>query len=159
MKRIEFHKDEKDTIINKNELIKNREIKHQNTIDILINIIKDYFSGDQINLANAIDQLDLDLDLEDKFQTSFSLKIAKALLSLKYGELTTYSKIGKMIGSKAYRAIGNVIRSNPIPLILPCHRVVKKSGEIGGFMGETRGGWEQDLKKRLIILEQNNKQL
>ena len=61
--------------------------------------------------------------------------------------------IGNKIGSKAYRAFGNACKSNPIPLIVPCHRVLKKNGELGGFMGKTDKEWETNLKKELLKLE------
>ncbi|KKN24283.1 hypothetical protein LCGC14_0896510 [marine sediment metagenome] len=74
-------------------------------------------------------------------------------MMLNRGEITTYSEIGNKIGSKAFRAIGNVLRGNPLPLIIPCHRVIKKNGGIGGFMGKSEQGWRQNLKKKLLEIE------
>lgn len=115
--------------------------------------ILEYLAGKCINLFDAINELDIDLNLNDKFPTKFSQKVYSSLLSVKYGELTNYSEIGEKIGSKAYRAIGNVLRGNPLPLIIPCHRVIKKNGEIGGFMGISEKSWQQTLKKKLIEIE------
>ena len=75
-------------------------------------------------------------------------------MKLNRGEITTYSEIGNKIGSTAFRAIGNVLRRNPLPLIIPCHRVIKKNGDIGGFMGEANYSWQQNLKKGLLQIEQ-----
>ncbi len=46
-----------------------------------------------------------------------------------------------------------VFKSNPIPLVVPCHRVLRKNGEIGGFMGRSDKTWETNLKKQLLKLE------
>ncbi|MFX1260154.1 MAG: methylated-DNA--[protein]-cysteine S-methyltransferase, partial [Promethearchaeota archaeon] len=70
--------------------------------------------------------LNIELRVKDKFKTDFALRIVKYLIkNVKYGEIISYSKIGKEIGSKAYRAIGNVLKKNSLPLIIPCHRVIK----------------------------------
>ncbi|MHA2120387.1 MAG: methylated-DNA--[protein]-cysteine S-methyltransferase [Promethearchaeota archaeon] len=112
-----------------------------------------YLSGKNINLIDAVNELDFDLNLNVKFPTKFSQKIYTSLLSVNYGELTNYSEIGEKIGSKAYRAIGNVLRRNSLPLIIPCHRVIRKNGDIGGFMGTTEKSWQLTLKKNLIEIE------
>ncbi|MFX0058080.1 MAG: methylated-DNA--[protein]-cysteine S-methyltransferase [Candidatus Hodarchaeota archaeon] len=95
----------------------------------------------------------MELDLQDKFRTNFTQSVINALLEIKHGEITTYYDIGNKINSKAYRAIGNVCKSNPIPLIVPCHRVLRKNGEIGGFMGKSDKTWETNLKKQLLKIE------
>lgn len=73
--------------------------------------------------------------------------------NVKYGEIITYSDIGNKVASKAYRAIGNVLRKNLLPLIIPCHRVIKKNGETGGFMGKMDNKWQQNLKMDLLKIE------
>ncbi|MBN1801285.1 MAG: methylated-DNA--[protein]-cysteine S-methyltransferase [Candidatus Lokiarchaeota archaeon] len=163
LERITLH-NEKNKVLNKNNRKNmdslNKDLQeHQEIVEKLLKIIQSYFKGKKLNLADAIKFLDLDLDLENKFTSSFSLKVAKALLSINYGELVSYSTLGEMIGSRAFRAIGTVLKSNPLPLIIPCHRVVRKNGDLGGFMGEARGGWQQDLKKGLIFLERNCKSI
>ncbi|MFX0186941.1 MAG: methylated-DNA--[protein]-cysteine S-methyltransferase [Candidatus Hodarchaeota archaeon] len=104
-------------------------------------------------MYQKIKDLKIDLNLKDKFSTEFALKVINHILSIKYGEVTTYSDIGKEIGSKAYRAIGNVLKKNPLPLIIPCHRIIRKNGKIGGFMGKMNNTWQQNLKKYLLNLE------
>jgi len=109
--------------------------------------------GNNINLFEEFKKLKIELNLKDKFKTNFSQNVINTLLKLKPGETTTYSEIGNKINSKAYRAIGNVCKSNPIPLIIPCHRVLRKNGEIGGFMGKSDKTWETNLKKQLLKIE------
>ncbi|MHA1671891.1 MAG: methylated-DNA--[protein]-cysteine S-methyltransferase [Promethearchaeota archaeon] len=118
------------------------------------NLFREYFSGGLIDLFTEIQKLNVNLDLKSKYKSEFALKILRFLINVKPGETTSYYEIGTKIGSKAYRAVGNVCRSNPIPLIVPCHRVLKKNGGIGGFMGKNSDKeWETNLKKKLLILE------
>ncbi|MFX1415011.1 MAG: methylated-DNA--[protein]-cysteine S-methyltransferase [Promethearchaeota archaeon] len=93
------------------------------------------------------------MNIKDKFKSNFSQRVVDALLKVKPGAITTYSDLGKTIQSKAFRAIGNVCKSNPIPLIIPCHRVLRKDGEIGGFMGKTDKTWETNIKRTLLRIE------
>lgn len=125
----------------------------QNIISQIEKLIIDYLSGKHLNLFEETKKLNIDLDIKNKFKTNFSQKVINILLNMKPGKITTYSEIGEQINSKAFRAIGNVCKSNPIPLIIPCHRVLKKNGEIGGFMGKSDKTWETDLKKKLLQIE------
>ena len=157
LKEIHFFKnkiDATDFIGRKNlALIEDTHTISRNNIQNLIDLINNHLSGGKINLFDRISELGIELDIQDKFPTSFSQDVVNNLINLKPGETTTYSKIGDEIGSKAYRAIGNVCKSNPIPLIIPCHRVLRKNGEIGGFMGKSDKTWETNLKKQLLKLE------
>jgi len=80
--------------------------------------------------------------------TSFQLKVWDALLRIPKGKLTSYKAIARSIGHPdASRAVGSAIGSNPVAFLIPCHRVIRGDGEIGGYMwGETRKraiiGWE-----------------
>jgi len=157
LNEIKFFKREIDVnnyIGNKNlELeVKQNSIK-QSKINGLINLFKGYFMGKDIDLIEKINEYNVELGLNEKFTTSFSRDVIKYVMKLKRGEILTYSEIGDMIGSKAYRAVGNVLRSNPLPLIIPCHRVIRKDGKIGGFSGITGESWETELKKNLLQIE------
>jgi AraC family transcriptional regulator, regulatory protein of adaptative response / methylated-DNA-[protein]-cysteine methyltransferase len=80
--------------------------------------------------------------------TDFQLKVWEALLKIPMGQLTTYGNIANTINSpKASRAVGTAIGSNPVAFLIPCHRVIQTTGNIGGYMwGPTRKtaiiGWE-----------------
>lgn len=80
--------------------------------------------------------------------TDFQLKVWEALLKIPVGALTTYGDIAsKIYKPSASRAVGTAIGSNPIAFLIPCHRVIQTSGNIGGYMwGPTRKtaiiGWE-----------------
>lgn len=67
--------------------------------------------------------------------TNFQIKVWEALLSIPSGALTTYEHIAEQIGSpKAVRAVGTAIGHNPIAYLIPCHRVIRKSGEFGNYL-------------------------
>ncbi|PTX15085.1 AraC family transcriptional regulator of adaptative response/methylated-DNA-[protein]-cysteine methyltransferase [Pontibacter mucosus] len=87
--------------------------------------------------------------------TEFQLKVWETLLKIPMGQLSTYSHIAKKIGSpNASRAVGTAIGSNPVAFLIPCHRVIQNSGNIGGYMwGNIRKtaiiGWESSRTKVL----------
>lgn len=80
--------------------------------------------------------------------TPFQLKVWEALLKIPSGEVSTYGSIGNKINQpKASRAIGTAIGSNPVAFLIPCHRVIQSTGNVGGYMwGPIRKsailGWE-----------------
>lgn len=80
--------------------------------------------------------------------TDFQLKVWEALLKIPMGQLSTYGNIAEKIGRvNASRAVGTAIASNPVAYLIPCHRVIQSSGNIGGYMwGSIRKtaiiGWE-----------------
>lgn len=85
----------------------------------------------------------------DLHGTPFQLSVWQALLQIEYGETVSYTDIAVKIGKpSAVRAVGTAIGANPILLIVPCHRVIAKSGALAGF----RGGL--DMKQQLLRLEQ-----
>jgi AraC family transcriptional regulator of adaptative response/methylated-DNA-[protein]-cysteine methyltransferase len=82
----------------------------------------------------------------------FEVKVWNELLKIPYGATTSYEQIAKKIGSpKSSRAVGRANGFNRISIIIPCHRVINKNGELGGYGG---GLWR---KKLLLSLEQNGR--
>lgn len=69
--------------------------------------------------------------------TDFQQKVWRALTNIPCGSVVTYGQLAKQLNSSA-RAIGNACRRNPVPIIIPCHRVVAAS-DIGGFSGQKNG--------------------
>ncbi|MDZ8051366.1 MAG: methylated-DNA--[protein]-cysteine S-methyltransferase [Aulosira sp. ZfuVER01] len=87
---------------------------------------------DQIFNPNSLN-IDKPLTLLVK-GTNFQIQVWKALLQVPFGGMTTYQKIAEMIGRPtAARAVGNAVGNNPIAYIIPCHRVIRESGEMGGY--------------------------
>ena len=84
--------------------------------------------------------------------TSFQKKVWQTLLLIPYGETTSYKDIAERIGNKkAYRAVGAANNKNPIPIIVPCHRVIGVNGKLVGYAGGL------DIKLKLLNLEAQNK--
>lgn len=83
----------------------------------------------------------------------FSHKILSACRDITYGKTITYADLAQKAGfPNAGRAVGNALGKNPIPLIIPCHRVIRSDGKLGGF--SAIGG--TILKKRLLQLEKQH---
>lgn len=83
--------------------------------------------------------------------TPFQLRVWKALQGIPYGETRSYGEIARQIGKPtASRAVGAANGLNPIPIIIPCHRVIGSSGQLVGFGGGL------PTKERLLVLEQSH---
>jgi O-6-methylguanine DNA methyltransferase len=101
--------------------------------------LKRYFSGDLSAFSSPIAFLQ---------GTPFERKVWRTLKTIPYGETRSYQWVSEQIGLPwAYRAVGGACGRNPLPIIIPCHRVISKSGKIGGYTGGI------SLKKRLLALE------
>ncbi len=85
--------------------------------------LKDYFSGRRTNF---------DLPLHP-IGSAFQQKVWQQLLTIPYGKTTTYGALCAKLNSKAYQALGNAVGANPLPILIPCHRVLPVNGKIGNF--------------------------
>mgnify|MGYP001611204159 CR=1 FL=1 len=83
---------------------------------------------------------------------SFNEKCYSLLKKVPKGKLATYKDIASALGTRAYRAVGNAMHKNPHAPKVPCHRVVKSNGEVGGFALGKRKKIEM-LKKEGIIIK------
>jgi methylated-DNA-[protein]-cysteine S-methyltransferase len=84
--------------------------------------------------------------------TTFQLKVWNYLKKIPKGKVKSYSQVAKSIGKpSAVRAVANAIGKNPYPPIIPCHRVIRSDGSIGGYSG--KGGIKE--KRRLLKLEKS----
>ena len=82
--------------------------------------------------------------------TEFQIKVWKELSKIPKGEVRTYKQIAKSIGKpKSSRAVANACAKNPYAIVIPCHRVIRSDGTVGGYSGE--GGVK--LKKELLKKE------
>jgi AraC family transcriptional regulator of adaptative response/methylated-DNA-[protein]-cysteine methyltransferase len=80
--------------------------------------------------------------------TNFQIKVWEALLRIPAGCIVTYSDLAIQIGMPAAaRAVGNAVAQNPIPVIIPCHRVIRKAGDFGGYR------WGAARKKAMLAWE------
>ena len=81
--------------------------------------------------------------------TPFQWKVLKAAMKIPLGQTRSYKWVAQQIGKpKAMRAVGQALRHNPFPIIVPCHRIIKENGELGAYAGRY-----DNKKKRLLALE------
>jgi methylated-DNA-[protein]-cysteine S-methyltransferase len=89
---------------------------------------------------------ELAFDLEE--QTAFRRSVWEVACAIPYGQTRSYSWVARRIESpKAYRAVGSALGANPIPIIIPCHRVLRSDGSLGGYGGGLA------FKQRLLNME------
>jgi methylated-DNA-[protein]-cysteine S-methyltransferase len=113
-------------------------IYNEKPFAVAISQLNEYFAGERHDF-------DLPLRLSG---TEFQLLVLEELQRIPYGETTSYGDIAERIGRpKAMRAVGAANGRNPIPIIVPCHRVIGRSGDLTGFGGGL------DTKEALLRLE------
>lgn len=101
--------------------------------------LEDYFAGDREAF---------DLPLDPAGGTAFQMRVWNAMRSIPFGHVRTYGDLAAELGTSS-RAVGTACGRNPLPILIPCHRVVGTGGRLGGY-----SGWEgTDTKKRLLALE------
>ena len=99
--------------------------------------LEEYFNGERTEFSCEPDLSNL---------SDFTRRVLVETRKIEYGTTITYSELARRIGSRAVRAVGGALSRNPVPIIIPCHRVVAKNG-IGGF------SYGVDLKIKLIEFE------
>ena len=113
--------------------------KEKKTFDATFELER-YFEGKVIEFSSDLDITRL---------SPFEQKVLGETKKIKYGRTITYSELAGKIGCRGARAVGNALGKNPIPIIIPCHRVVAKKG-IGGYSAGI------DIKTRLLEFEKRN---
>ena len=101
--------------------------------------IEEYFKGKLENFSHPM-----------KFitGTDFQQRVWLALRSIPFGETRSYKWLAKEVGSpRGNRAVGGALSRNPLPIVLPCHRIIQSTGKLGGY---TPG---EDIKRRLLAME------
>ncbi len=103
--------------------------------------LQEYFSGNRKGFT-------LEIEFEG---TQFQKDVWNALLEIPYGETRSYKQIAEQIGSpRAFQAVGQAAHNNPLPIVIPCHRLVGSNGSLTGFAGGL------EMKQQLLQLEQKN---
>ena len=126
-----------------NYTITKNKAQTQNTPTAAINQVEEYFAGKRQSFTLPIDWQQF---------TDFQIDVYRAVISVPFGQTRTYGQIAAQIGRpKAARAVGAANAANPLPIIIPCHRLVGKDGTLRGYGG--KGGiktkqWLLDLENR-----------
>jgi methylated-DNA-[protein]-cysteine S-methyltransferase len=115
--------------------------------DLLVSQLARYFAGEQI--AWTADAIALDETLDEMGASAFQRATAHAMVATPYGARISYGDLAHEAGfPRAARAAGTFCAENPLPLFLPCHRIVRGDGTIGGY-----GSLGLRYKRRLLDLE------
>jgi methylated-DNA-[protein]-cysteine S-methyltransferase len=102
--------------------------------------LEEYFEGRRRDFDLAIDWA--------LVRTAFTVGVLRATAAIPFGATSTYREVAAAAGSPAaFRAAGNALGSNPLPIVVPCHRVLASGGGLGGYTG----GIER--KRRLLAIE------
>ena len=117
-------------------------VRDDKPFERLVALARDYFNG------KAVDFAEIPCDLPA--QGMFSGKVLRACREIPYGQFRTYSSLAQQIGCEdSARAVGTALGKNPIPLVVPCHRVINAGGGMSGFSAP--GG--VDMKRRMLEME------
>jgi len=135
----------------RNQLIKHiteefgKTLTKENPAGELIEKINRYCLGEKI----SFDRYTMDWSS----LTPFQYAVLNETMKIPYGTVVTYGSLARKIGfPRGFRAVGNALSKNPFPLLVPCHRIVRGDGKIGGF---SAGGGKK-LKEKLLRMEQAN---
>jgi methylated-DNA-[protein]-cysteine S-methyltransferase len=117
-----------------------RILRTPKRLDAAAREIEEYFAGQRTVF---------DLPLDFSLSHGFRQLVQQQLPQIGYGKTRSYSQVAAMVGSpKAIRAVGTACASNPVPIVVPCHRVVRADGSLGGYAGGP------EAKSTLLTLEQ-----
>ncbi|MPZ53119.1 MAG: methylated-DNA--[protein]-cysteine S-methyltransferase [Acidimicrobiia bacterium] len=116
-----------------------RVLKAPKRLDPVVEQLDEYFTGERT-------QFDLPLDLT--LSGGFRKTVLEHLPEIPYGHTESYSEVAKVLGNpKAVRAVGSACANNPLPVVVPCHRVLRSDGTLGGYLGGLK------TKQTLLSLE------
>ncbi len=119
--------------------VSTRILRVPQRLDFARRQLDEYFSGSRTVF---------DLPLDMRLSKGFRLSVLHTLSTIEYGQTKSYSQVAEVVGNpKAVRAVGTACATNPIPIIIPCHRVLRSDGTLGGYLGGL------DMKRSLLRLE------
>ena len=114
-------------------------IKDEKKFSSLKNNLEVYFSGRAVSFKEKLDL---------KGGTAFQKRVWEAMLRIPFGQTRSYGWLAQQVGGKnKARAVGSACGANPIPIIIPCHRVIREDGDLGGYGGGL------GMKRKLLEIE------
>lgn len=138
--RVAFEREGLETVLaTLAERISPRLLRAPARLDPAARQLEEYFAG-----ARRV----FDLPLDHRLSAGFRLAVRRALPGIGYGHTLTYREVAELVGNpRAVRAVGSACATNPLPVVVPCHRVLRSDGTLGGYLGGL------DAKTTLLTLE------
>lgn len=141
MVRVAFAREDFDTVLDSLAAkVGVRILERHAPLDAAARQLEEYFGHRREGFA---------LELDHRLSSGYRLEVQLALPSIAYGQTMSYKELAAATGRPAaVRAVGTACATNPLPLVVPCHRVLRSDGSLGGYLGGP------DAKKALLDLEQ-----
>jgi len=135
-----FQEEERDELLGRfSRQLSPRILEHPAATDEVRRQLDEYFEGERTRFQ---------LKLDRRLMRGIARDVLAATAKVPFGRTTTYGALAERIGRpRASRAVGNALGSNPIPIVVPCHRVLRTGGDVGGYAGGP------SRKRRLLALE------
>jgi methylated-DNA-[protein]-cysteine S-methyltransferase len=138
--RVAYHREDYDTVLQSlADRISPRILHAPARLDVATRQLEEYFEGTRRTF---------DLPLDWQLSTGFRASVLHRLPDIGYGRTASYASVAALIGNpRAVRAVGTACATNPLPVVIPCHRVVRADGSLGGYLGGV------EAKRTLLTLE------
>lgn len=138
--RIAFEREGFDTVLQVlAERVSPRVLQAPARLSPVVAQLDEYFAGGR---------REFDLRLDHRLSAGFRAQVQRYLPQIGYGRTQTYKEVAEMVGNpRAVRAVGTACATNPLPVVVPCHRVLRTDGTLGGYAGGL------DAKTTLLALE------
>ncbi|MFP3906076.1 MAG: methylated-DNA--[protein]-cysteine S-methyltransferase, partial [Acidimicrobiales bacterium] len=121
------------------EHVSPRILEMPDRLDPVRRQLDEYFAGERHRFALALDR---------RLSRGFRATVLRALEAVEYGQTVSYAELAARAGNpQAFRAVGSAMATNPIPIVVPCHRVLRTGGGLGGYAGGL------EVKRWLLDLE------
>jgi methylated-DNA-[protein]-cysteine S-methyltransferase len=128
-------------LVGLSERISPRILRHPARLDTVAAELDEYFAGRRHRF---------DVDLDWQLSAGFRQTVLRHLTDVEYGHTASYATVARLSGRPAaVRAVGTACATNPLPVVVPCHRVIKADGSLGGYLGGA------DAKATLLELERS----
>jgi methylated-DNA-[protein]-cysteine S-methyltransferase len=137
---VAFEEEEREELLGRfSRQLSPRILEHPASTDEVRRQLDEYFAGDRTRF---------ELKLDRRMMRGIARDVLAATARVPFGSTTTYGALAERIGRpRASRAVGNALGSNPIPIVVPCHRVLRTGGDVGGYAGGP------SRKRSLLALE------
>jgi methylated-DNA-[protein]-cysteine S-methyltransferase len=126
--RVAYQREDHDAVLaTLAERVSPRILHHPARLDTVARQLDEYFAGARHTF---------DVDLDWRLTSGFRATVLHHLADIAYGHTASYASVAQLAGRpKAVRAVGTACATNPLPVVVPCHRVVRSDGAMGGYLG------------------------